>query len=249
MAKQNIFDNDIFFDGYKKIRDKEVNANILFEMPALFSLLPELEGKKVLDLGCGFGEHCMEYVKRGAKRVVGVDISEKMLDVARRENSDDKIEYINMPMEDLGELKESFDVVISSLALHYVEAFPEVVEYVFSALNVGGVFIFSQESPLNTCFSGNGDRWTRDENGKKLHVNLADYCVEGRIESKWFVEGVQKYHRMFSTIVNTLVDAGFKVERLIEPYPTKEILEKYPQYEDNLHKPDFLIVKCVKGDA
>ena len=79
MAQQNIFDDEVFFDGYKKLRDQEVNANILFEIPALTSLLPDLEGKEILDLGCGFGEHCVEYVKRGAKRVVGIDLSEKMI--------------------------------------------------------------------------------------------------------------------------------------------------------------------------
>ena len=68
MAKQNIYDNETFFEGYKALRDKEVNANNLFEMPALFSLLPDLTGKRVLDLGCGFGEHCMEYIRREASR-------------------------------------------------------------------------------------------------------------------------------------------------------------------------------------
>ena len=51
---------------------------------------------------------------------------------------------------------------------------------------------------------------------------------------------------MFSTIVNTLVEQGFVIEKIIEPYPDKEILSKYPDYEDNLHKPDFLIIKSSK---
>ena len=82
MAQQNIFDNEIFFDGYKKIRENEVNANNLFEIPALFSLMPDLKGKRVLDLGCGFGEHCKRFVDYGAEAVVGIDISEKMLEEA-----------------------------------------------------------------------------------------------------------------------------------------------------------------------
>ena len=53
MAKQNIYDNETFFEGYKKIRDNEANANNLFEIPALFSMMPDLTGKRVLDLGCG----------------------------------------------------------------------------------------------------------------------------------------------------------------------------------------------------
>ncbi len=63
MAKQNIYDNETFFEGYRKIRENEVNANKLFEIPALFSLLPDLRGRKVLDLGCGFGEHCKYFME------------------------------------------------------------------------------------------------------------------------------------------------------------------------------------------
>ena len=58
MAQQNIYDNEIFFEGYKKLRENTASANVLFEIPALLSLLPDLEGKRVLDLGCGYGEHC-----------------------------------------------------------------------------------------------------------------------------------------------------------------------------------------------
>ena len=77
MAQQNIFDNKIFFDGYKKLREKEVNANNLFEIPTLLAIMPDLTGKRVLDLGCGFGEHCKLFVDRGAEKVVGIDISSK----------------------------------------------------------------------------------------------------------------------------------------------------------------------------
>lgn len=51
MAKQNIYDNETFFEGYKELRYREVNANVLFEIPTLLSLLPDLKGKRVLDLG------------------------------------------------------------------------------------------------------------------------------------------------------------------------------------------------------
>ena len=153
MAKQNIYDNETFFEGYKRIRDNEANANNLFEIPALFSMLPDLNGKNVIDLGCGFGEHCIEYVQQGATRVVGVDISEKMLEVAKEENSHPNITYLQMPMEDISQIEEKFDVAISSLALHYVEDFESLVKEVYAMLGENGVFVFSQENPVNTCFS------------------------------------------------------------------------------------------------
>ena len=155
MAKQNIYDNETFFAGYKKIRDNEANANNLFEIPALFSMMPDLKGKKVLDLGCGFGEHCRQFVDRGAEKVVGIDISEKMLEVARVENCDPKITYLNMPMEDIAELQDTFDIVISSLAFHYVEDFEGVIRNIHNLLKENGIFIFSQE---NLLFAMNNER-------------------------------------------------------------------------------------------
>lgn len=245
MAQQNIYDNEIFFAGYKKIRENQVNANNLFEIPALFSMMPNLKDKTILDLGCGFGEHCKGFVESGAKKVIGIDISEKMLEIAKQENADSKITYINMPMENIFELTEKFDIVISSLAFHYVEDFAGVVRNVFNLLNENGTFIFSQENPLCTCHSG-GQRWTKDENGNKLYLNLSNYGIEGERESTWFVDDVKKYHRTFSSIINTLIETGFKIEKLIEPLPTEDLLKKYPDYKDLFHKPDFLLVKCTK---
>lgn len=246
MAKQNIYDNGVFFTGYKKIRENRNNANNLFEIPALFSMLPDLNGKKVLDLGCGFGEHCKRFVDEGAVKVVGIDISEKMLEVARKENYSPKITYINMAMEDVVQLNEQFDIVISSLAFHYIEDFSGVVRNIYEMLCNGGIFVFSQENPLCTCHCG-GNRWTRDENGNKLYLNLANYGVEGEKESTWFVDNVRKYHRTFSTIINTLIEAGFTIEKMIEPLPTEELLAEHPEYKDLYHKPDFLLIKASKN--
>ena len=245
MAQQNIYDNETFFEGYKKLRENEVNANNLFEIPALFSMMPDLKDKTILDLGCGFGEHCKRFVESGAKKVVGIDISEKMLEIAKQENADSKITYINMPMENISQLKEKFDVVISSLAFHYVEDFAGVVKNIFDLLNENGIFLFSQENPLCTCFSG-GNRWTKDENGNKLYINLSNYGIEGERESSWFVDNVKKYHRTFSSIINTLIETGFTIEKMIEPLPTEDLLKKYPDYKDLFHKPDFLLVKVRK---
>ena len=111
----------MFFEGYKKIRQNEINANILFEIPELFALLPDLNGKTILDMGCGFGEHCTKFVELGAVAVVGIDISKKMLEVAEAENGHPSISYIHMPIEEISKLHKKFDIVISSLAMHYVE--------------------------------------------------------------------------------------------------------------------------------
>ena len=252
MPRQNIYDNETFFEGYRKIRERKENANTLFEIPALFSLIPDLTGKRVLDLGCGFGEHCRSFVEKGAAEVVGIDISEKMLAVARKENADPRIRYLHLPMEELGSLVAkrggTFDVAVSSLALHYVEDFPGVLRNLARLLADGGLFVFSQEHPLDTCHAG-GDRWTRDADGNKLFLNVRRYSIEGERESVWFVDNVKKYHRTFSTIFNTLVENGFTVERMLEPVPSMEFMRTYPDESDLVHKPAFLLLRARKNEA
>ena len=150
------------------------------------------------------------------------------------------------PMEDLGKLEGEFDLAISSLVLHYIEDYKGVLKNLNRLLVPGGEFVFSQEHPLATAYSG-GERWTRDENGRKLHVNLADYSVESERDTTWFVDNVKIYHRTFSTVINDLIDAGFIIEKVVEPKPSEELLEKYPDYYDLFHKPDFLLVKARKA--
>ncbi len=246
MSLQNIYDNEIFFEGYRNIRNNDVNANILFEKPSLFSLLPAMSGSSVLDLGCGYGENCAEFVRLGAQRVTGIDLSKKMLETAWKENSHKKIEYINMPMEDIGKLDKKFSIIISSLAVHYVEDFKSLCINVYNLLEENGIFVFSQENPVNTCFTS-GARWTRDESGNIVHANISNYSFDGKRESTWFVDNVVKYHRTFSSIINTLIESKFILEQLIEPVPSKEIMEKYPEYRRDIHKPDFLLVRVRKG--
>lgn len=98
MYEQNIFDNDTFFRGYKELRKNDANYNIQLEQPAMRKLLPNVKGKFVLDLGCGYGCNCLDFIKRGAEGVIGVDISEKMLEIAMSESSDARIQYIRMSM-------------------------------------------------------------------------------------------------------------------------------------------------------
>lgn len=245
MGKQNIYDNQTFFDGYKALRYKANNANLVFEIPALLSLLPDMRGKKVLDLGCGFGDHCKLFVEMGAEKVVGLDISQKMIEVAKIENSSPKIDYVILPMEDVNDIGQTFDLVVSSLALHYVEDFETLIKDSYNLLEEGGSFVFSQEHPLASSHS-TGQRWTIDKEGKKVYANISNYGIEGERTVGWFVEDVKKYHRTFSTILNTLTEVGFKIEKIVEPMPDDDTLKRHPEYYDLLHKPDFLLVKVKK---
>lgn len=216
MSRQNIYDNDIFFQGYKKIREKENNMNDTVEKPMLFSLLPDLKNKKVLDLGCGYGENCVKFIKMGAEKVVGIDISEKMLDIAQKENSDEKVVYLNLAMEDISQINE------------------KLVSDIYNLMNNGGYLVFTQEHPLVTCHS-TGERWTKDEEDNKMYANISNYTISGKRESVWFIDNVTIYHRNFSDLINVLIETGFKMEKIVESIGV-----------DNVHRPDFIAFKALK---
>ena len=91
MAQQNIYDNDVFYENFKGLRSNEINFNEVIETPIITAMLPPLKDKKILDIGCGMGQHAMQYSKAGAASVLGTDISEKMLEYARANNSAENI--------------------------------------------------------------------------------------------------------------------------------------------------------------
>lgn len=249
MSNQNIFDNEIFFNGYKALRDNEINYNDLLEQPAMARLLPELNGKSVLDLGCGYGHNCVDFVNHGARRVVGIDISEKMLSVAKSESASPEIEYLNMSMTDISSLNEKFDLIYSSLAFHYVEDFEAFARDMFSILNEGGRLLFSQEHPIITATVDGEGHFNKDENGNRVSYTFSNYNEPGERMVHWYVDGVVKYHRTFSGIINALSKAGFIIEEICEPLPEPWAVQKLPTIVKEYIKPCFLIVKAKKSDT
>ncbi len=239
----NVFDNDIFFDGYKKLRSNDYSANNIDEKPALFSLIPPLAGKDVIDLGCGFGENCAEFLRSGAKSVIGIDCSEKMLGIAKQEHPE--IQFIHGDMSEIQLTDESADVVCSSLAVHYIEDFSALTKKIFRCLRPGGYFIFSQEHPLTTATKLD-NWWECSADGSVVCYRLSDYSLSGHRSVHWMIDDVEKYHRTFSDIVNALTDAGFYIEKMLEPVPSSEHLKRDPSLIRNYHKPNFLLIKARK---
>ena len=94
----------------------------------LQTILPELRGKNVLDIGCGMGQHAKYYSDMGTESVLGIDISEKMLEYSRKHYSPGNITYQQMALEDLCALNQQFDVVTNSLVFDYVEDFDKLMK-------------------------------------------------------------------------------------------------------------------------
>jgi len=150
----NNFDDEAFFREYIALRGRPLNYNDLIEQPAMRALLPDLNGMAVIDLGCGYGSNCREFVDRGARRVVGVDISHRMLSKAKEENASPSIEYWLHDIADISSIGSTFDLAYSSLAFHYVADLDKLMVDIYRSLNDGGHLLFSQEHPLTTAPEG-----------------------------------------------------------------------------------------------
>lgn len=241
--KENKYDSDSFFKKYSEMSRSQQGLKGAGEWSELQKVLPDFQGKRVLDLGCGYGWHCLYAAQNGAKYVLGTDISAKMLETAREKNSHERIEYRRCAMEDLELPDHSFDVVLSSLAFHYVKEFQPVVKKISRVLSPGGFFVFSAEHPVFTAY-GTQD-WYYDEQGEILHFPVDNYYFEGKRDAVFLGEPVTKYHRTLTTYLNTLLENGFELLNIIEPQPPEDMLH-IPGMADEMRRPMMLIVKAVK---
>lgn len=242
--KENKYDDAVFFEKYKQMERSQKGLEGAGEWETLQALLPDFAGKRVLDLGCGYGWHCLYAAEHGAIAVTGIDISERMLAVARAKNPYEVIHYQCIPMEDIAFPKDSFDIVLSSLAFHYLESFTAIAAKISAMLPSGGDFVFSVEHPVFTAY-GTQD-WVYDDQGNILHFPVDRYFYEGKREARFLGERVVKYHRTLTTYVNGLLQNGFQIIGLQEPQPPAHLLDTVPGMHDELRRPMMLIIAAQK---
>ena len=248
MAQQNIYDNDAFYENFKGLRSDEINFNDVIEAPIITKMLPDLKGRKILDIGCGMGQHAMQYSKAGAASVLGTDISKKMLSYARENNSAANITYRRMAFEDLEQMDEKFDVITSSLAFDYSQYFGKLMRDIFAILNDGGYLVFSMSHPISTAYDGTYDRYTRTKDGVRLYANLHNYGIEGERHFRWVVDDYEVYHRKVSTLINCIASAGFIIEECQESTVSEEMAKEHPdKFGGVVHHPDFIFFRCRKS--
>lgn len=246
--RQSVYDTENFFESYQKLRANPVSLNNIVEKPTMLSLLPDLTGKKLLDLGCGSGEHLRLYLERGAGFVAGVDLSAAMLRQAEKKLADFRPHFAlyRAPMECLSQLAESeFDLITSSFAFHYVQDFPGLLNTVAAKLKPQGTLIFSQEHPIVTAYKG-GERWEKNAQKEQLAYRLNFYRDEGERNRSWFKQPFKTYHRTTATIMNNLIKAGFVIENVQEPM-LADRPEWQAEFKDLQHRPVLLFVKARKN--
>lgn len=243
--KENRYDDPVFFERYAQMSRSQLGLAGAGEWPALEPLFPALAGRRMLDLGCGYGWHCAYALEHGACSVTGVDLSEKMLAVAQAKIADPRATFLRAAIEDVRFPDASFDLVFSSLALHYVADIAAVFQNACRWLAPDGTLLFSCEHPVFTA-QGPQD-WFYGPDGAISHFPVDRYFEEGARDAVFLGEHVVKYHRTLTTILGAVTSAGFVIERVVEPQPTPESLAAIPGMRDELRRPMMFIVRARKA--
>ncbi|AWM89019.1 bifunctional 2-polyprenyl-6-hydroxyphenol methylase/3-demethylubiquinol 3-O-methyltransferase UbiG [Microvirga sp. 17 mud 1-3] len=243
---QNIYDNPEFFAGYSQLPRQVKGLDGAPEWPAIRAMLPALTGKRVADLGCGFGWASRWMRTQGAASVLGLDLSENMVARATADTSDPAIDYRIADLETLELPEAAFDLVYSALTFHYVEDFGRLTRMIHNALVPGGDLVFTIEHPI--FMAAAHPHWIAAEDGRKTWP-VNGYSMEGERRTDWFARGVLKYHRTLGTTLNTLIDSGFTLRRIEEFAPTHEQIEQWPDLAEELERPMMLLVSAQKTEA
>lgn len=237
----NIYDDESFFEAYANMARSRGGLEAAGEWHQLQPLFPDVAGKRVLDLGCGCGWHCKYAADRGAARVLGLDLSRRMLERASRENAAPAITYRLCGIEDYAYPESAWDLVVSNLALHYVEDLEAAYRNVFRTLAPGGVFLFNIEHPVFTA--GIREDWIYGGDGGPLYWPVDNYFFPGERETLFLGHSVRKQHHTLTQILNPLPRLGFHLEAVEEAVPPAEMMD-LPGMADELRRPMMLLVRA-----
>ncbi len=172
-------------------------------------LFGPIAGHKVLDIGCGSG-HSLQYMgNQGAKELWGLDLSTKQIETADHllRNQPVKVSLFESPMEENpGIPSEYFDIAYSIYALGWTVDLQRTLSNIHSYLKPGGMFIFSWEHPIHDRLSYKESSFTFEKS----------YNIEGPEYNEAWPDDVVIYHRKLSTYINTLIETGFTIEKVID---------------------------------
>lgn len=242
---QNIYDNEIFFSEYCQLPRQQHGLSGAPEWQTIQALLPNLLGKRVVDLGCGLGWASRYFIEQGAKSVLGLDLSEKMITHAKKQthNSGLNLGYKVSDLETLILPEASYDFAYSSLTFHYIQNFKRLMQTIYTSLTPGAHFVFSVEHPI--FMAATNPTWIEYENHQKTWP-VNQYSVEGMRQSNWFVKGVIKYHRTIATTINTLIEIGFRILAIKEFTPSLDQIQKTPELQEEQERPMILIISTQR---
>ena len=225
--------------------DAFLRQNPIYEeivLPTVLNLVGAVHGLEACDIACGQGFVSRALANRGAV-VTGVDLSDRLLQLARQYGQGDSagIRYVIDDAQTLASLPaDAFDLATCCMALMNIPDIPAAFRSARRVLRTDGLYVFIITHP---CFQTPHAKWIDVEGGRQVR-QVSDYVDErfwtaSRSDDVRSVQG--EYHRTLATYLNSLVDAGFVLDRIVEPRASGRSAEQYP---GRAHIPPFLAAQC-----
>jgi ubiquinone/menaquinone biosynthesis C-methylase UbiE len=209
--------------------------NAYYDRPNTLSLIPEVKGKSILDAACGPGKYAQILLSQGAD-VTGFDISPRMVEFAKERNKDSGTFFVHdlaTPLQMLD--KESFDIVLCALALHYLQDWTLTIQEFYRILKPEGHLVISIEHPF---FEFN-------------FFKSKQYFDVEPVKCTWTSFGkpveVYSYRRPLQACIMPLTNNGFYIDTILEPRPVEEFEKFDPKHFKELNQfPAFMCIRAIR---
>lgn len=242
--------------AYENFTNSPNSYSNMIEWPAIKQLVPDLEDKVIVDLGCGTGRFSFLFEQFKPRKITGIDISDKMIkmaeDIAKEKNS--KVSFIQNDIENLSSIENnSIDFVFSSTVLHYLKNLNVIMKEIYRILKPNGIGILSVIHPVYSAqypIKHENGEFPKDEEWEVnyLNKNIRAYIqpwIEYNSETENFLS--YSYHHTMAEYINSIVEAGLSIKSLIEPLPPEEWkLSNKERYYGYINTPTYGIFKIEK---
>ncbi len=242
-------------EAYELFNNSKDSYSYNIEWPGIRKMLPKLEKKAVLDLGCGTGIFTFLLERYAPEKIIGIDLSEEMLKIAKKKADaiGSKAEFIAYDASKCADVIDTpVDFVFSSTASHYIENINELFENAAKSLKTGGECIFSIIHPLYSAMYPieHGDTFPSDEEWTVRYLDRsARAYIQPWLEYNDDYENhlSKSYHHTFGDYINAIIEAGFTIEKICEPTPPEEWKTSQPErYDGFMETPVYMIIKMRK---
>ncbi|MFL5654570.1 MAG: class I SAM-dependent methyltransferase [Ktedonobacteraceae bacterium] len=203
--------------------------------PIIFGLVGDVSGKTILDAGCGQGYLSRLLAKKGAA-VTGIEPAEPWYTYAVQREQAERlgIRYVQEDLSVWAAVPNTFDYVIANMVFMDIPDFLLALRSCIATLKREGGLIFSL---LHPCFEESGSAWK-----EKGFVEVRDYFQERMVQQTY----AHFIHRPLSTYINSVVQEGCTLQKVIEPQLDEAIARQY-QAERYCHVPGYLVISATKS--
>ena len=240
--------------AYEEFTEGKNSYSFVIEWPCFMKMLPVLNNKDILELGCGSGRFTFLLEEKEPRSIKGIDISKEMLKMAKEKGKKKNSNacFIEGDISDLDKYNVKVDFIFSSTTFHYISDLKKLFQDMYNSLNDNGECIISLMHPIYSA------QYPLDKNGEfpeddEWQVRYLDKSLRSYIQpwieynDKIEIYLSTSYHYTFSDYINAAISAGFTLEEVQEPEPPKEWKERYPEmYEGFMETPSFMIIKIRK---